>query len=194
MFGVCSLYIWNMGNVFLFYQKFIKVPNLAIVVRQHVELLVNVIAGIQNFHSIREWRLICWRFPPNGWMKLNTDVSFNLVTNNITAGVGYVRKMMLGLQDSALILVLAQHFFAEVWGLYVGLHVCWQKGLMQVRVEPDNQVVVNFMQSDILIVNSTFSMIWDIEGLIHRDWEFKLIHTCKEGGNRATNALANYVY
>ncbi|WCJ39427.1 Polynucleotidyl transferase ribonuclease H-like superfamily protein [Euphorbia peplus] len=134
---------------------------------------------------------IAWKPPELGWVKLNTDGACKGNPGFASAG-GLIRDcngkwcggfgVNIGFCTSSL---------AELWGVYFGLRLAWDKGYRKVIVEMDSKVVMNWITNP-TDVHHPFS--WLIERCLHfkdNEWDIRVIHSYREG-NRAVDWLTNF--
>ena len=67
---------------------------------------------------------------------------------------------------------------AELWGLYQGLILAWQMGIILLVVEIDSLCVTQLLNKKSL--NATLSLVNDILGLLSRDWQVSVHHVYRE--------------
>ena len=80
---------------------------------------------------------------------------------------------------------------AELWGVYYGLCIAWDRGYRQLELEVDSESVVGFLQTGINDSNPLSFLVRLCYGFISRDWLVKVSHVYREA-NRLADGLANY--
>lgn len=84
-----------------------------------------------------------------GWVKLNTDGASHGNPGRATAG-GVLRDgegNWIG--GFALNIGICSASLAELWGVYYGLYIAWERGLTRVELEIDSEIVVGFLTTGI---------------------------------------------
>ncbi|KAL9288897.1 putative ribonuclease H domain, reverse transcriptase zinc-binding domain-containing protein [Arabidopsis thaliana] len=136
---------------------------------------------------------IKWTLPSTGWFKLNTDGASRGNPGLATAGgvvrdgegqwcVGFV--LNIGICSAPL---------AELWGVYYGLHIAWERGIRRLELEVDSTLVVGFLQAGIEDSHSLSLLVRLCYGFISRDWIVRISHVYREA-NRLADGLANYAF
>ncbi|CAA7013631.1 unnamed protein product [Microthlaspi erraticum] len=100
----------------------------------------------------REERLISWLPPLIGWTKLNTDGASHGNPGLATAGGALRDGEGKWCGGFALNIGRCTAPMAELWGLYYGLCIAWEKGFTRLEVEVDSSLVVVNMCIGRLIV------------------------------------------
>ena len=80
---------------------------------------------------------------------------------------------------------------AELWAIYVGLHMTWDKGFRKVVLESDSRVVVGLINGDTVRVDRNYNLIMQIKEVVGKDWEVKIFHVYREA-NCVADWLTNY--
>ncbi|GKV49295.1 hypothetical protein SLEP1_g56052 [Rubroshorea leprosula] len=129
-----------------------------------------------------------WKRPDEGWVKLNTDGSFNRDGNSASAG-GLIRDSLGDWISGFTVNVgSASIFIAELWGLREGLRLCKALGLSRVVAELDYLMAVRFINNNRDPDNLSAAFILDIR-LLMRDFQARVLqHTLREG-----NAVADFL-
>ena len=85
--------------------------------------------------------LVRWTAPPEGWMKMNTDGASH--GNPGPAAAGGVMRNDEGEWCGGFVVIIGRCGapLAELWGVYYGLVVAWEKGVRRLEVEVDSKVV-----------------------------------------------------
>lgn len=183
---------WRCGNIFGENRKcrdrvrFIKDRALD-VWKAHVHKM-----GVTT-RTAREERLIAWSPPRVGWFKLNTDGASRGNPGLATAG-GVVRdgdgnwcygfSLNIGICSAPL---------AELWGAYYGLNIAWERGVTQLEMEIDSEMVVGFLRTGIDDSHPLSFLVRLCHGLLSKDWSVRISHVYREA-NRLADGLANYAF
>jgi len=94
-------------------------------------------------------RMVTWRPPQDGWLKLNTDRAFHKNPVLITAG-GVIRDAAGSWCGGfALNIGVCSTPLAELWGVYYGLYIAWERHITRLEVEVDSELVVGFLSKGI---------------------------------------------
>ena len=80
---------------------------------------------------------------------------------------------------------------AELWAIYVGLQLTWDRGYRKVILESDSRVVIGLINGDTVSRDRNFNLVLKIKGILGRDWEVKSFHVYREA-NCVADWLANY--
>lgn len=138
-------------------------------------------------------RQVKWEKPELGWLKLNTDGSWNATSSKASGGglirdelgnwvVGFTRK--LGRMNS---------LTAEVWALRDGLLLCHQMNIPAIIVELDAKVLVDAI-SNPRYSNTVISPIfYDCKCLLSQIPQVRIKHIFREA-NKCANRLANFAH
>lgn len=137
--------------------------------------------------------LIRWMRPAVGWIKLTTDGASRGNPGLATAG-GVLRDgegQWLG--GFALNIGICTTPLAELWGVYYGLLIAWERGFRQVELELDSSLVVGWLQSGISDTHPLAFLVRLCHGFFLRDWLVRVTHVFREA-NRLADSLANYAF
>ncbi|CAA7036314.1 unnamed protein product [Microthlaspi erraticum] len=189
--GVWWAWKWRCGNVFgetmLWRDKVKFVKDYATEVQR--SMVASSTTGAVN----REERMISWMPPLVGWTKLNTDGASHGNPRSATAG-GVLRdgeaKWCGGF---ALNIGRCTAPMAELWGLYYGLCIAWEKVIERLNVEVDSSMVVGFMKTGISDTHPLSFLVHLCQGLLSKDWEVRISYVYREA-NRLADGLANYAF
>ncbi|KAG7537137.1 Zinc finger CCHC-type superfamily [Arabidopsis suecica] len=140
-------------------------------------------------------RLVCWRKPSVGWVKLTTDGASRGNPGLATWGGGGVIRDEEGLWlgGFALNIGICTAPLAELWGAYCGLVIAWEKGFRRVELELDSELVVGFLQAGISEVHPLAFLVPLCQDFLSRDWVVRVTHVYREA-NRLADGLANYAF
>ncbi|KAG7579199.1 hypothetical protein ISN45_Aa03g033600 [Arabidopsis thaliana x Arabidopsis arenosa] len=138
-------------------------------------------------------RQISWTVPLDGWVKVNTDGASHGNPGKATAG-GVLRDMtgswMVGF---ALHIGVCSAPMAELWGVYYGLYLAWERRATRVEVDVDSEMVVGFLTTGISDAHPLSFLVRLCHGFIARDWIVRISHVYREA-NRLADGLANYAF
>ncbi|CAA7051645.1 unnamed protein product [Microthlaspi erraticum] len=82
---------------------------------------------------------------------------------------------------------------AELWGLYYGLCIAWEKGITRLEIEVDSALVVGFMKTGINDTHPLSFLVHLCHGFLLKDWEVRITHVYREA-NRLADGLTNYAF
>ena len=114
--------------------------------------------------------MIGWRPSRAGWMRMNTDGASHGSPGPAAAG-GVMRNgdgEWCG--GFALNIVRCSAPLAELWGVYYGLVVDWEKGIRRLELEVDYKMVVEFLTTGIGDVHPLLFLVRLCSGFLTRDW------------------------
>ncbi|CAA7023633.1 unnamed protein product [Microthlaspi erraticum] len=75
---------------------------------------------------------------------------------------------------------------AELWGVYYGLYIAWEKQVPRLEVEVDSELVVGFLKNGIGEAHPLSFLVRLCHGFITKDWTVRI--------NRLADGLANYAF
>ncbi|KAG7551702.1 Ribonuclease H domain [Arabidopsis thaliana x Arabidopsis arenosa] len=170
--------------------------------RDRVRFLKDMAAEVTNAHALargnqggqtRVERFISWKRPREGWVKLSTDGASRGNPGPAAAG-GVVRgEDGTWLGGFALRIGICSAPLAELWGVYYGLLIAWEKGYRRVELEVDSELVVGFLRSGVSDAHPLAFMVRMCHGFISRDLLVRVTHVYREA-NRLADGLANYAF
>ncbi|CAA7033568.1 unnamed protein product [Microthlaspi erraticum] len=82
---------------------------------------------------------------------------------------------------------------AELWRVYYGLYVAWERRIPRLVIEVDSEIVVGFFNSGISDVHPLSFLVHLCYGFLSRDWIVRVMHAYKEA-NRVADDLANHAF
>ena len=138
-------------------------------------------------------RQIEWCKSGNGWCKLNTDGSSKGNPGLATAGRAMRDEYGEWRGGFAINIGICSAPLAELWGVYYGLCIAWDKGIRRLEVEVDSKSVVGFLKTGIQDSHPLSFLIRLCYGFISRDWLVKISHVYREV-NCLADELANYAF
>ncbi|KAL9830901.1 putative transcription factor interactor and regulator CCHC(Zn) family [Arabidopsis thaliana] len=183
---------WRCGDIFDMNKKcrdrvrFVK--ELAReVTKSHQKLTVTKSGGV------RIDRLIAWVPPQEGWLKLNIDGGSHGNPGVATAG-GVIRDVN-GIWGGGFVvnIGICTAPLAELWGVYYGLFLVWERRARRVELEVDSQIVVGFLTTGISDSHPLSFLVRLCYGFLSKDWIVQVSHVYREA-NRLADGLANYAF
>jgi ribonuclease HI len=147
--------------------------------------------GNDEGRSSKEDTQVGWKYPQEERIKLNVDGCSK--GNPGVAGAGGVIRDHLGawIGGFARNIGICSSVNAELWAVYVGLQLAWDRGFRKVDLESDSKVVVGLINGDSVRVDRNYNIIMQIKGMLGRDWEVTTYHVYREA-NCVADWLANY--
>ena len=97
-------------------------------------------------------RQISWQKPPSGWIKINTDGAAKGNPGLATAGGVLRDEYGMWHGGFALTIGICSAPMAELWGVYYGLCIAWERGFRRVELEVDSESVVDFFGQGLMIL------------------------------------------
>lgn len=183
---------WRCGNVFGENRK----------CRDRVKFLKDLAGEAARAHNQlygsklqvgRVERLIAWKRPEEGWLKLNTDGASRGNPGTATAGGVMRDEEGRWCAGFAVNIGICSAPLAELWGVYYGLYIAWEHGATRVALEVDSEIVVGFLRSGIVDTHPLSFLVHLCHGFISRDWIVRVTHVYREA-NRLADGLANYAF
>ncbi|CAA7054658.1 unnamed protein product [Microthlaspi erraticum] len=141
----------------------------------------------------REEKLISWIPPLVSWTKLNTDGASHGNPGLATAGGVLRNGEGLWCGGFALKIGHCSAPMAELWGVYYGLVIAWEKGIPRLDVEVDSAMVVGFLKTGICDTHPLSFLVHLCHDFLSKDWEVRIAHVYREA-NRLADGLANYAF
>lgn len=156
-------------------------------------LAANVIHRDGSGVRARIERMIAWTLPRPGWTKLNTDGASRGNPGNATAGSVLRDEAGDWIGGFSLNIGICTAPLAELWGVYYGLYIAWEKRVTRLEVEVDSELVVGFLNSGISNAHPLSFLVRLCHGFISRDWNVRISHVFREA-NRLADGLANHAF
>lgn len=132
---------------------------------------------------------VCWMPPPKNWVKLNIEGSSSMVQGSAGAG-GIIRdesgKWLLGYSKN---LGTSNSLASELWALYHGLNLVWERGFRKVLVECDSHKAVKCLKLRTSFLDPNRSLILSCREFFRRNWDCELQLILREA-NLCANWLA----
>jgi len=82
---------------------------------------------------------------------------------------------------------------AELWGVYYGLYLAWEKKVSRVELEVDSALVVGFLKTGVSERHPLSFLVRLCHGFLSKDWIVRISHVYREA-NRLADGLANYAF
>ncbi|KAG7591719.1 Ribonuclease H-like superfamily [Arabidopsis thaliana x Arabidopsis arenosa] len=162
------------------------------------ELAKDVFHAHQNVSSNKKGvgrieRMISWKKPVDGWVKLNTDGASR--GNPGLAAAGGVLRQGDGswYGGFSLNVGICSAPLAELWGVYYGLYIAWERKITRLELEVDSGLVVGFLTAGISDSHPLSFLVRLCYGFLSRDWIVCISHVYREA-NRLADGLANYAF
>ncbi|XP_012084521.1 uncharacterized protein LOC105643892 [Jatropha curcas] len=137
------------------------------VVRSFVKsILGSQLDSIAHRAGAKDWRLLGWSPPTVGWFKLNCDGS--LITQSHRASTWGVIRNDVGnwCYGFACNLGSCSILLAELWGVFLGLSLAWDKGVRNLIVEVDNVQACELINQPITYPSSASNLVVNIKELL----------------------------
>lgn len=125
---------------------------------------------------MRKELIVRWEKPPGGWIKLNTDGASRGNPGIAAAGGVFRDDKGESVCGSGANIGIATAAVAELWGLLYGLQIAWDRGWRRVFVELDSMLVLEVVQKGVDVMHPLFSLIFNCQGFINRDWVVRFGH------------------
>ncbi|KAL9278245.1 putative ribonuclease H domain-containing protein [Arabidopsis thaliana] len=130
-------------------------------------------------------QVIRWQLPSLGWVKLSTDGASHGNPGLATAG-GVIRgEEGEWLGGFALNKGICSAPMAELWGVYYGLVIAWERGFRRVELEVDSKLVMGFLQTGVTGMHPLSFLVRLCHGFISRDWLVRVTHVYREANRLA---------
>lgn len=82
---------------------------------------------------------------------------------------------------------------AELWGVYYGLYLAWERRIPRLQLEVDSEVVVGFLKTGISDTHPLSFLVRLCYGFLLKDWTVQVSHVYREA-NHLADGLANYAF
>ncbi|KAL9453582.1 hypothetical protein AB3S75_009233 [Citrus x aurantiifolia] len=188
LFGVAIWKIWFWRNQFLFSQKSPYCTHVVAEIKSWAQDIQNARSTLSFGQSNKIIKDVRWQAPPESFFKLNTDGS--RLKNGLASAGGLVRdcsgKWQFGFGMN---IGFGSVTTAELWGLFQGLNIAWDRGIRYLIAEVDSQCVSQLISSTSLMPNAHFSLITAIKELMNRQWLITIKHIYREA-NFAADSMA----
>ncbi|KAH9750277.1 putative ribonuclease H protein [Citrus sinensis] len=189
-FGVVIWRLWFWRNKLMFNHEMWESDRIMLDIYSRVaeiQRCFNSSLGAGQRH-VEKW--IRWSSPSWPWVKLNTDGARK---DSGVAGAGGLVRDYRGVWQVGFCVNLGacSVLTAEIWGLYHGLCMAWQRGFQRIWVEVDSKSVTQILENPTTPVNEHHSLILAIRELLSRDWIVGVNHIYREA-NIAADFLASF--
>ncbi|KAH9725610.1 putative ribonuclease H protein [Citrus sinensis] len=136
--------------------------------------------------KVNKW--IGWSPPNWPWCKLNSDGACKV--NGVAAAGGLIRDHSgHWVAGFGMNIGNCSVTTAELWGLYQGLTLAWNKGIRWLCVEVDSRCVTQLVKNNMVNPNEFSTLIRAIQELIRCNWRVEITHVYREA-NFAADYLA----
>lgn len=170
-------FIWYCRNCLLYDSNFVWPSNSSQLILSRAKEAVDVIT-ISN-SRLKHQTLISWQFPKAPFVKINVDGSARGNPGD-SAAWGVIRdsngRWLGGFTyrvDFSSVLV------AELWGIYHGLLLCWNKGFKEIILETDSLSAV-MKVNNFEAIGPNNNLLAAIKGLLDRSWKCSIRHIYRE--------------
>ena len=192
IFMVACWYLWKWRNKNIFEEDFQRPNNPTnVILKMTMEIDSCEQTHVTGWTHQKDTLFIGWKWPRDGWVKLNCDgaqkSSINLSgcgdllrDSNGDCLISYARK--IGACDE---------FHTEMWAMYLGLELAQRRRITHLQVESDSKVLVDMITGNCNINGSVPTLIRRIREFKNMNWHVQINHTWREG-NRAADWLANF--
>ena len=73
----------------------------------------------------------------------------------------------------------------ELWRVYYGLVIAWERGVRKVELEVDSQIVVGFLKTWISVAHPLSFLVQLCYGFLSKDWSVRVSHVYREANRLA---------
>jgi len=184
---------WRCGNIFGVQDKCRDRVRFLKDLARETSMAHVIVRTLSGGHGERVERLIAWSKPEEGWWKLNTDGASRGNPGLASAG-GVLRDEEGAWRGGfALNIGVCSAPLAELWGVYYGLYIAWERRVTRLEIEVDSEIVVGLLKTGINEVHPLSFLVRLCHGFISRDWRVRISHVYREA-NRLADGLANYAF
>lgn len=143
--------------------------------------------------GIRIEKHITWCPPTSGWFKMNTDGA-SRGNPGLAAAEAVLRdENGVWVCGFAFNIGVCSAPLAELWGVYYGLYMAWERGIPKLLLEVDSEIVVGFFTSGISDSHPLSFLVCLCYGFFSRDWLVRVTHVYREA-NCVADGLANHAF
>ncbi|XVF33779.1 hypothetical protein REPUB_Repub18cG0000300 [Reevesia pubescens] len=183
IFSTIIWLLWYWRNKCLHEKYFIWPGNTSHQILRKAKESWDAFGKYQN--KLRYEQLVSWVRPGHGYVKINVDGSARGKPGLVVAG-GVLRDengvWSLGFTNR---LGIANILTAELWAIYQGLSLSWDKGYRKVELETDSMVAVQKIKANGNNGDPNVNLIHSIKYLLQRDWLCSIKHTHREANYSA---------
>ncbi|CAA7030525.1 unnamed protein product [Microthlaspi erraticum] len=138
-------------------------------------------------------REIRWEYPIQDWWKVNTDGASRGNPGLATAGDVLRDANGAWVGGFALNIGICSAPLAELWGVYYGLNLAWERRVPRLILEVDSEVVVKILHAGINDAHPLSFLARLCYGFFSSDWIVRIKNTYREA-NQVADGLANYAF
>ncbi|XVF36663.1 hypothetical protein REPUB_Repub19eG0076600 [Reevesia pubescens] len=183
LFVTAAWYVWYWRNCSLHEQDFTWPGNAQKQIWAKAKQMVDV---LDNFCNRLQYAAeIKWEKPPLHAVKINVDGSVSKDTGMAFAG-GVIRdnngEWITGFNYRVGTCNITT---AELWGIYQGIILCWNKGYREVELESDSTVAIKKINTAHNQFDTDGSLVGAIQGILQRNWNCKIRHIYREANQCA---------
>ncbi|XVF22870.1 hypothetical protein REPUB_Repub12eG0208500 [Reevesia pubescens] len=189
LFSYICWFIWSFRNKSIFEVGFQWPNNFRDIVTRYVTQYLLHSSKIGTI-SVKRQVYIAWQPPPEGFVKLNVDGAAASCPGEITAGgicrdslghwlFGFISQLGYG--------CILQ---AELYAIFSGLNLAWQRGYKKVILESDSMLAVNKVNKPLEERDPLTRIIIKCKRLLLLDWDCNVCHIYREG-HRCADMLAD---
>ncbi|OMO72395.1 hypothetical protein COLO4_27635 [Corchorus olitorius] len=143
--------------------------------KEFVDLSVKVDPG-----KLRTEVQLSWDKPPEGWVKLNTDGSWNQASNEAAFG-GVIRgqcgEWLLGFSQA---IGKCSIDMAELWGIHQGISLAWSRGFRALEIESDSATSVDMIRKGVNTNHPLACVVEAIRELLAKDWNWRISYVPRQ--------------
>jgi len=185
-------YIWKWQNKTIFKENFQRPVNPTSIIQKFTSDIED--CTLNHFQMVlrhTETIYIGWKYPQEGWIKLNCDGACK--ENGDRSGCGGLLRDANGRWIKGFVRKIGacDALHAKMWGIYLGLELAWRDGISQLCVESDSKLLVDMITNNCKMNGTTLVLIRRIQNILNRNWKIQVHHTLREG-NRSVDWLANF--
>ncbi|KAH9670623.1 putative ribonuclease H protein [Citrus sinensis] len=187
-FGIAIWRLWYWRNQF--WVNGLAMDSLSMVndVKARTEEVILIQGSSLSLTNKKVNKWIGWSPPNWPWYKLNSDGACKV--NGVAAAGGLIRDHSgHWVAGFGMNIGNCSVTTAELWGLYQGLTLAWNKGIRWLCVEVDSRCVTQLVKNNMVNPNEFSTLIRAIQELIRRNWRVEITHVYREA-NFAADYLA----
>ncbi|CAL1380493.1 unnamed protein product [Linum trigynum] len=198
-FGISLWCLWKNRNegVFKGINKTLSAPSLMQSIKIKAGIWIRawnaptLLGGRGNLAPNRVLTDIGWQPPPAGWTKVNVDGAAG--GSQGLAGAGGVIRDSNSCWQGGFVSNLGScsATLAELWAIYHGLRLVWNKGYKTIIIESDSQLAIQLVKNRSDPLHPYAALLSTIRRKISLDWVVNLVHTYRKG-NRVADWLSKY--
>ncbi|KAK7250720.1 hypothetical protein RIF29_33336 [Crotalaria pallida] len=169
LFVTAADILWMRRNKIVFEQSFLSTTACLKLIEERVgaiqeSLKKNDYVSVEMNHS--RGALIRWRNPPQNWIKVNSDGSFNPETG--TAACGGVLRDCYGTFMCAYAMRLGSCSImqGELWGILQGARLAVSRGFVNIIIEADSLCAIRFLHYGIPRTHPSAALVSSIKNTL----------------------------